>query len=57
MSVSLAQQSTATPQLIILFMQNEISLALSSLGIGGLLGVYAKSVLGKGQLKFSKVFD
>lgn len=38
-------------------MWNEIALALSSLGVGGLLGVFAKSILDKRQLKFSKVFD
>lgn len=38
-------------------MVNAIALILSSLGIGGLLGAFAKSVLDKRQLKFSKVFD
>jgi hypothetical protein len=38
-------------------MINEVALALSSLGVGGLLGVFAKSFLDKRQLKFSKVFD
>lgn len=38
-------------------MLNEIALALSTLGIGGLLGAFAKAVLDKRQLKFSKVFD
>jgi hypothetical protein len=38
-------------------MWNEIALALSSLGVGGLLGVFAKSILDKRQLMFSKVFD
>lgn len=38
-------------------MLNEVALALSSLGVGGLLGVFAKSFLDKRQLKFSKVFD
>src|SRR5438094_8912408 len=38
-------------------MAEEIALALSTLGIGGLLGAYAKAVLDKRQLKFSKVFD
>ena len=32
-------------------------LVVSSLGVGGLLGVFAKSILDKRQLKFSKVFD
>lgn len=36
---------------------NAIALVLSGLGIGGLLGAFAKSVLDKRQLKFSKVFD
>lgn len=36
---------------------NELALALSTLGLGGLLGAYAKAVLDKRQLKFSKVFD
>jgi hypothetical protein len=38
-------------------MINEVALALSSLGVGGLLGVFAKSFLDKRQLKFSKVFE
>lgn len=38
-------------------MWNQIAVALSSLGVGGLLGVFAKSVLDKQQLRFSKVFD
>jgi hypothetical protein len=38
-------------------MLNEITLIVSSLGIGGLLGVFAKSTLDKQQLRFSKVFD
>jgi hypothetical protein len=38
-------------------MINDIALVLSSLGVGGLLGVFAKSILDKQQLKFSKVFD
>jgi hypothetical protein len=38
-------------------MMNEIALVLSSLGVGGLLGAFAKSILDKRQLKFSKVFD
>jgi hypothetical protein len=38
-------------------MLNQLALILSSLGVGGLLGVFAKSVLDKRQLKFSKVFD
>ena len=38
-------------------MVNEIALAFSALGIGGLLGAFAKAVLDKRQLKFSKVFD
>lgn len=36
---------------------NGIALVLSSLGVGGLLGAFAKSILDKRQLKFSKVFD
>ncbi len=35
-------------------MWNEIALTLSSLGLGGQLGVFAKSVLDRRQLKFSK---
>jgi hypothetical protein len=38
-------------------MINDFALILSSLGVGGLLGVFVKSVLDKRQLKFSKVFD
>lgn len=38
-------------------MVSELALVLSSLGVGGLLGVFAKAVLDKRQLKFSKVFD
>lgn len=38
-------------------MISELALILSSLGIGGLLGAFAKSLLDKRQLKFSKVFD
>jgi len=38
-------------------MLNQLALILSSLGIGGLLGAFAKSFLDKRQLKFSKVFD
>ncbi len=38
-------------------MLNQLALILSSLGVGGLLGVFAKSFLDKRQLKFSKVFD
>lgn len=38
-------------------MLNAIALVLSSLGIGRLLSAFAKSVLDKRQLKFSKVFD
>lgn len=33
------------------------SLLLSGLGVGGLVGAYAKSFLDQRQLKFSKVFD
>jgi len=38
-------------------MINEIALILSSLGVGSLLGVFAKSFLDKRHLKFTKVFD
>ena len=38
-------------------MLNGITLVLSGLGVGGLLGAFAKSVLDKQQLKFSKVFE
>lgn len=38
-------------------MTNAVALVLSSLGVGGLLGAFAKAVLDKRQLKFSKVFD
>lgn len=34
-----------------------LSLIISSLGVGGLLGVFAKAVFDKRQLRFSKVFD
>jgi hypothetical protein len=44
-------------QTIILVMLNEIALVISSLGVGGLLGVFTKSILDKRQLKFSKVFE
>jgi hypothetical protein len=33
------------------------SLLLSGLGVGGLIGAYAKSLLDQRQLRFSKVFD
>lgn len=36
---------------------NALALVLSGLGVGGLLGAYAKAVLDKQQLKFSKLFD
>lgn len=38
-------------------MMNAIALVLSGLGVGGLLGAFAKAILDKRQLKFSKVFD
>ena len=38
-------------------MFNQLALALSSLGIGGLLGVFAKSALDKRQLKFPRSSD
>jgi hypothetical protein len=38
-------------------MSNEIALVISSLGVGGLLGVFAKSFLDRRQLKFSKLFE
>jgi len=38
-------------------MLSQLALALSSLGVGGLLGVFAKSALDRQHLKFSKVFD
>ena len=38
-------------------MANQFALVISSLGLGGLLGIFAKSVLDKRQLKFSKIFD
>lgn len=38
-------------------MLNEIALVISSLGVGGLLGAFAKSFLDKRHLKFTKVFD
>ncbi len=38
-------------------MTNEITLAISALGVGGLLGALVKSVLDKRQYKFSKAFD
>lgn len=38
-------------------MTNEITLTLSALGIGGLLGALVKSILDKRQYKFSKAFD
>ena len=36
---------------------NSLALVLSGLGIGGLVGAYAKALLDKQQLKFSKLFD
>lgn len=36
---------------------NDLALILSGLGVGGLLGAYAKALLDKQQLKFSKLFD
>lgn len=38
-------------------MLNQITLALTILGLGGLLGAYAKAVLDKRQLKFTKIFE
>ena len=38
-------------------MLSNVVAILSGLGVGGLLGVFAKSVLDKRQLKFTKVFD
>jgi hypothetical protein len=38
-------------------MLNEVIAILSGLGVGGLLGAFAKSILDKRQLKFTKVFD
>jgi hypothetical protein len=38
-------------------MIDNIALLLSGLGVGGLLGVFAKSILDKRQFKFSKAFD
>ena len=38
-------------------MLNDVVAILSGLGVGGLLGVFAKSALDKRQLKFTKVFD
>jgi len=36
---------------------SSLALVLSGLGIGGLLGAYAKALLDKQQLKFSQLFD
>ena len=36
---------------------NNILLVLSALGIGGILGAFAKSILDKQQFKFSKIFE
>lgn len=36
---------------------NEIVLILSGVGVGGLLGVFAKAMLDRRHLKFAKVFD
>lgn len=38
-------------------MLSNVVAILSGLGVGGLLGVFAKSALDKRQLKFTKVFD
>lgn len=38
-------------------MVNQIALVVTSLGIGSLLGAYAKAVLDKRQLKFTKIFE
>jgi len=38
-------------------MLTEITLVVSSLGVGGLLGAFAQSMFDKRQMKFSKVFD
>jgi hypothetical protein len=38
-------------------MISEIALIISSLGVGGLLGVFAKSILDRQQLRFSRVFE
>lgn len=38
-------------------MLESVILVLSGLGIGGVLGVLAKSILDKRQFKFTKVFD
>jgi hypothetical protein len=36
---------------------SSLALIISSLGIGGLLGAFAKAIFDKRQLRFSKVFD
>jgi hypothetical protein len=36
---------------------NDLALIFSSLGVGGLLGAFAKSLLDKQQLRFTKLFD
>lgn len=38
-------------------MLNDLALIFSSLGVGGLLGAFAKSLLDKQQLRFTKLFD
>jgi hypothetical protein len=38
-------------------MVSGMALVLSALGLGGLLGAFAKAVLDKQQLKFTKVFE
>jgi hypothetical protein len=38
-------------------MLNDLALIISSLGVGGLVGAFAKSLLDKQQLRFSKLFD
>jgi hypothetical protein len=38
-------------------MINSLALVLSGLGVGGLLGAYAKALLDKQQFKYTKLFD
>ncbi len=38
-------------------MLSNISLIITSLGVGGLLGVFAKSIFDRRHLKFTKIFE
>jgi hypothetical protein len=55
-STAIAVSVRQKARIISPMLSNIVSI-LSGLGVGGLLGVFAKSALDKRQLKFTKVFD